>query len=563
MKSILAILLVLSSTCAAFANTLVEQFTVSEEVYVQSPTDTDGDGKLDLIYVSVDRPAGSQKSSTIFYISPYAQGGNDGPMHEVDSDLLPQDEAILKDFGTDAHALFSRLRKTLNYQASFKVNAAKYARVSAHSVGTGKSTGCPTVGDMSETIAAKSVIDWLNGRSKAFYANGDVAKADWANGNVGMTGTSYDGTLPIMVATTGVEGLKAIVPVAAISSWYNYYRSNGLVVNPGGYIGEDADVLGYFIMRKGDCKTELARLTETMGRQTGDFTKFWQDRDYLPMVKNIKAATFIIHGQSDWNVKQRHAIELWEALEGVAPRRIFLHKGGHGSTYNHGVPGKLQAWFDHFVEGDENGIEKGPQVEVELTDGSLVVQEAWPHEKAIDQRLYFAGNDSLSSTSSAETSMTIIDSGKSKKLESLSEKPEQKNAGRLVFLTGPMMKKILLTGTSKVSLNFSVKNRKAANLTVAIVEYEKNGLAKIITRGWADAQNHQDITQGELLVPGQNYHITFDLEPKQYSVAKGSRIGVLLASTDYMYTLRPNEGTEIQFNLGASSFIDLKLFSGP
>ena len=47
-----------------------------------------------------------------------------------------------------------------------------------------------------------------------------------------MMGTSYNGTIPIAAATTGVEGLEAIVPIAAISDWYDYYRANGLVRAP-------------------------------------------------------------------------------------------------------------------------------------------------------------------------------------------------------------------------------------------------------------------------------------------------------------------------------------------
>ena len=52
--------------------------------------------------------------------------------------------------------------------------------------------------------------------------------ADWTTGKVGMIGTSYNGTLPIAVASTGVEGLEAIVPISAISNWYDYYRANGM-----------------------------------------------------------------------------------------------------------------------------------------------------------------------------------------------------------------------------------------------------------------------------------------------------------------------------------------------
>ena len=37
-----------------------------------------------------------------------------------------------------------------------------------------------------------------------------VRKSRLVNGNVGMTGVSYNGTLPNAVATTGVEGLKQL-----------------------------------------------------------------------------------------------------------------------------------------------------------------------------------------------------------------------------------------------------------------------------------------------------------------------------------------------------------------
>lgn len=539
---------------------LVEVKTVSEVVYVEAPMDTDHDGELDRIYVSIDRPAIDTKLSTIFYISPYALGGTEVEMHNVDVDLLPQDEKFLKNASSDLKRFFKGFKKT--FQGLNRVSlpeAKKYARINAHSLGTGRSTGCPSVGDMSEAIAGKAVIDWLNGRARAFYKDGTEARADWANGNVGMTGTSYDGTLPIMVATTGVEGLKAIIPVASISSWYDYYRANGLVVNPGGYVGEDADILGYFIVRKRACQDVIKNITQTMGREHGDFTKFWQDRDYVSRAKNIKAATFIIHGQSDWNVKQKHAIQLWDALEGVAPRRMFLHRGGHSSTRNHDVPKKVQAWFDHFLEGEENGITEGPQVEVELPDGSLIVQNEWPHENTETERFYFSSEKTLTSTIVSDETLTFTDLGQSQDLPSMIENDHQDHKGRLLFVSEPLNTNKLLSGTARVSLSLAVMNRKAANITVAIVEFDKRGRGKIITRGWADPQNYRDITQGEVLIPEETYSLSFNLEPKQYQFKAESRIGILVASTDRDYTIRPKEGTEIQVQLGQKSFIELRL----
>lgn len=540
---------------------LTDQDKVSEEVYVESPVDSDNDGKLDLIYVSIDRPSFSKRLSTIYMISPYALGGNeDAANHGVDSELLPQDERNSRLYPIFYKSLYLKNYKTLhNSQFQFNSDASRYAQLRAHSLGTGKSTGCPTVGDISETLAAKSVIDWLNGRARAFNEFGEKVDADWANGKVGMIGTSYDGTLPIMIATTGVKELKAIVPIAAISNWYDYYRANGLVVGPGGYIGEDADVLGYYIVRRGRCLPQLEKITQNMGREHGDYSKFWKERNHLNDVAKIKAATFIIHGQADWNVKQKHPIQLWEALEGVAPRRMFLHRGGHGSTSKFDVPRKIQEWFDHFLQDEENGVTSGPMIEVELPDGSLVAQEEWPHEDSKTQRFYFSENSSLTSVFKDEFQLRITDQGQSKKMEALIEGPQDKKEERIVFLTSTLSKSSLISGTPLVSLNLSVLNRKAANIAVALVEYDKNGRAQIITRGWADPQNYQDQSKGELLIPGENYQLTFSLEPKQYRLSPGSKLGVVLTSTDYDFTLRPKAGTQIQFNLGKNSFIDLEL----
>ena len=67
-----------------------------------------------------------------------------------------------------------------------------------------------------------------------------------------MMGTSYNGTIPIAAASTGVEGLKAIVPISAISDWYDYYRANGMTRAPGGFQGEDLDVLTEYVYSRND-----------------------------------------------------------------------------------------------------------------------------------------------------------------------------------------------------------------------------------------------------------------------------------------------------------------------
>src|SRR5690606_8981468 len=124
-----------------------------------------------------------------------------------------------------------------------------FAVVHSESPGTGLSQGCPSLGGVNEELAPKAGIDWLHGRARGFTAPTATTPvvADWATGKVGMTGTSYIGTLPLAAATTGVEGLEAIIPVSPNTSYWHYYRSYGLVRHPGGWLGEDIDFLFDFI----------------------------------------------------------------------------------------------------------------------------------------------------------------------------------------------------------------------------------------------------------------------------------------------------------------------------
>ena len=190
------------------------------------------------------------------------------------------------------------------------------------------SDGCPTSGGTNETLAAKAVIDWLNDRVPGYTTrSGDIpAVASWTTGKVGMMGTSYNGTIPEAVATTGVEGLEAIVPISAISDWYDYYRANGMVraphssSNPTGnnnvFQGEDLDVLADGVYSRIDevgqrtiCQPVIDYLATHQDRATGNRSGLWQERNYMKDVENVHAATLLAHGNNDFNVMTKNAAQ--------------------------------------------------------------------------------------------------------------------------------------------------------------------------------------------------------------------------------------------------------------
>ena len=120
-----------------------------------------------------------------------------------------------------------------------------------------------------------------------------------------MTGKSYLGTLATAVATTGVAGLETVISEAAISDWYQYYRDNGLVIAPGGFPGEDMDVLAELVYsrmhdaadwhRTKDQWTAFqAQTDQMMDRESGNYNAYWDARNYLPHVSDIKADVVMV-----------------------------------------------------------------------------------------------------------------------------------------------------------------------------------------------------------------------------------------------------------------------------
>src|SRR6478752_3669668 len=108
-----------------------------------------------------------------------------------------------------------------------------YAVILAHSIGTAFSTGCPLHGGPGDVAGFKAVIDWTEGRVPGYTSvdGSTLATATWSNGKNAMIGKSYDGTFANGVAATGVDGLTTIVPISAISDWYDYSRMGGIREN--------------------------------------------------------------------------------------------------------------------------------------------------------------------------------------------------------------------------------------------------------------------------------------------------------------------------------------------
>ena len=553
---------------------IVEAFNTPEkwirhDLFVETTFDTDGDGKLDRMHVDVTRPYQTDteglKLPVVYESSPYYAGvapDVDGVFWDVNHELGEAAEERI-------HPEVTRLgeRPTISTSQIKKWVPRGYIVVHSSSPGTGLSQGSPSVGDDNESLAPKAVIDWLNGRAKGYtepYGDKEV-KALWSTGKVGMTGTSYNGTIPLAAATTGVEGLEVIIPIAPNTSYYHYYRSNGLVRSPGGYLGEDIDVL-YDYIHSGDeskrshnnTKVRDTEMKNGMDRLTGDYNDFWAGRDYLNDMEPMKAALLMSHGFNDWNVMPEHSYRIYKkAKEMGLETGIYYHQYGHG-----GPPpvSMMNKWFTHYLHGIENGIEDEPnKAWIVREDDKMEAPTAYkdyPNPDTSDVTLYLTSGapqtGNLSTIKQEKQGKETLVDNYSFSGEALAQAEITNH--RLLYVTPKLSKDIHISGLAQINVKLA-SNKPAANLSVWLVSLPWNSSRRakttdnIITRGWADPQNYKSLTESEPLKTGKFYDVTFDLQPDDQIIKAGQQIGLLIFSSDKEYTLHPKPGTELTIDL--------------
>ena len=579
---------------------------IEHDLFVETEFDSDKDGKPDRVHVSVTRPKQTDteglKVPVIYQSSPYYAGiGSTSPefMWSPRQNL----NAPPPKHQTAPSIPQQSKRPRLSGEHLGEWVPRGFAVVHSSSPGTGLSQGCPTVGGQNESLAPKAVIDWLNGRAKGFTSvDGDeLVKATWSTGKVGMIGTSYNGTLCLAAATTGVDGLECIVPIAPNTSYYHYYRSNGLIRHPGGYMGEDIDVLydfihsGYDANRKTcDCDVRDEGMLKEFDRTTGDYNEFWKSRDYIHQLDHMKAALLMAHAFNDWNVMPEHSYRIYQAVQKKGlPCQVYYHQGGHG-----GQPPVqlLNQWFSHYLYGIDNGVMSQPKAWIVREGKRNSKPENYadypnPESKVVTFKASGSGRksgelspaispsepvavaSSNSTASGANADGANASSANSSSVEQIIDNfsfsaPQLIQAEwsnhRLIYATPKLLSPLHLSGVAKIKLRVAC-NRPNACLSVWLVALPWTNSEKItddiITRGWADPANSESIWTEKPMVPGEFRDVTFELQPDDQVIAAGEQIGLVIFSSDRDFTLWPEPGTELQIDL-ANSELDLPIVGG-
>ena len=475
-------------------------------VYVESDYDMDGDGKRDLVkaFIQVPRSAveGNYKAATLYEARPYCAGVQaDGYDHmkEVESkeyrkiDFADLDKEVparipegmisamdlaLKADPADWYYPDKGNNNSMVYENLDNFNyylVRGFAVVVSAGFGALGSDGFNYVGSEYERDAFKSVVEWLHG-DRVAYADREgkiETKADWANGNVAMTGRSYAGTMPFAVATTGVEGLKTIVPVAGIADWYTQQNMQGAQR----YWPKEMlnSFLAYFCSSRYNDETlsekqldDIAAFHHELSLQQlkcgFDYDpEFWGAGNYRLHADQIKCSALIVHGFNDENVSTKQFEMMHTAFEQAGQRvKLILHQGPHitptmaNKNYGILIDGKfyddiVNEWISHYLYGVENSAEEMPEVlaQTNYDQKKWETESAWKTEHTIK-------------LTSKEESKTVIDTDWEKagvSAENFDDVMALKSTNMAQrYVTDPFEKAVTVQGTVCLNLKAALKD---------------------------------------------------------------------------------------------------------
>ena len=592
-------------------------------VYVETDYDTDADGKPDLVKAIVQLPKavaqGDFKAATILEARPYVAGTLDENYVTLESLGLPTDGSY------DMKKLHSQPAKRQPVSSETTVEAAKkakasdwyyyspyeyiydyedlnwydyflvrgYAFISSAGLGTKGSEGFNTTGSDLEINAFKNIIEWVNGKRKAYTdktSNVEI-KADWATGNVAMTGLSWAGTTTFGVAATGVEGLKTIVPAAGIASWYDYFNSQGTQFGNAPY--SDLSWLSLYVSTRmldqddwagiwQNYSSYINQLNKDQYAHDRNYSDVWKERDYTLHPENLKTSALIVHGLNDDNVKTKHFELMYDALKKAGQDvKLYLHQGDHvypaAMSRGYGITANgqdfydlLNTWLTHYLYGVDNHVESLPAVLAQnnYDPSKWASYDNWKS----NQRLFLnASSKRLEETISSDYAAAGVEIAN--RNETVSKASSKANLTFVSDVTEDTtikghipvhFKAALAKGQGKnfqinallvdvadedfdVVGNGSVKQDKTAdgfwmgsnlsNLSVAEYETIKTKY-KVIAKGWINLANpesgYDSASSRASIEPkvGEYHDYTVYLQPNLYTVKKGHKLALVFNTYD-------------------------------
>ena len=454
--------------------------------------------------------------------------------------------------------------------------------------GTGDSDGYLEANGGSEAQDGFDTVEW-------------IAAQPWCDGNVGMQGLSYFGFTQMAAAGQRPPHLKALCPFqnSAIDplsyskshhfmNYHLFWILDRVRENAERWFPDEAErsrVLAQTDRIKQNWDAESFRLPAVSHpgasipgvRHTQAYLDMLRGLEepgeflssiHMPVpVERIEAPMLFLTGWFD--AACLGTLDNWAHATGVSPEKKKLVIGPwlHGGVLNtdidgfdfgaentgaaRGVQRLVKDWFDHWLKGVDNGVEKRPAVEY-FTLGENVwhTADAWPPREASPERWYLSGTESKNGGRLFRTvpgpqepqrydydpNHPYPSAYRDKAGRTLFADPaEQENRPDvLVFLSEPLAEELELTGEAACTL-FASTDGPDTDFICRLSDVSPDGTAFPLAVGAVRGRFREARLEDspELLEPGRVYEFRLPLGSLSTVLGKGHRIRADITSSYY------------------------------
>ena len=434
-----------------------------------------------------------------------------------------------------------------------------------------------------------------------------LAKQPYSNGKVGMIGGSYLGWVQWWAAGTHPPHLVTMIPnVAPPDPFYNVPYEYGAFFLWGAIwwadiveSGATADISGATLSKIGDKK--YSKLLQALpvidldkavlGKENPYWRRwiehptddaYWRPADFLDRLKDVNIPVFHQSGWFDGDGIGTKLNYLKMEQYKHSYQKLTVGPWGHTDTAGRMIGDRdftesaiidLQRdylrWFDHWLKGVDNGIDKEPLVSVFVMGSNKWLHgQSYPLEVTQAQKLYLSSNGSANTekgdgkltfdapASNVPADRYTYDPGdptpeprfyeeseeNEKKVRTADERKAEAKAYHhkitgerkdiLVYQTDVLTKPLTFAGPVSAVLSASSSARDT-DWFMSLMEVNKDGEIFPLTQGKIRARFRKSMQTPELLKPNEIYEYTIDLWQTGITIPAGSRLRIEVASAAF------------------------------
>ncbi|OIJ64097.1 CocE/NonD family hydrolase [Streptomyces mangrovisoli] len=396
---------------------------------------------------------------------------------------------------------------------------------------------------------ASKVIDWA------------LANTPADAGRIGMAGVSYGAGISLLAA----EHDKRIKVVAALSGWADlidsiysgrtqHLQAAALLDGVGAVVGRESPEVRQVFDEFYSSDLSHEQDIEAWGKKRSPET-------YVDELNKNHTAVMLANAWGDSIFPPNQYADFYEQLTG--PKRLEFRSGDHATaelTGLFGLPNDVWTdtvqWFDHYLRGQDNGIDREQPVELKSRDGGGY--ESYPDWKAVGatrRKFALQGTTTIHANvdSGADGGVVFLSSilDQIAQLPPMAEIPLLPRRWAAVWKSEKYGTAQLVRGTPKFHTTLT-PTKESGTLVAYLYDVGPLGLGKLVS--------HAPYTwHGR--TPGESFDVDLDLFSTAYDVPAGHRLALVVDTVDPLYIEHNPSGAQLTFSSPADdpSYVSVPL----